>query len=228
MKPVTAGPSPEVPLGRGRLVRNAAIVACALALAGGIALLALKPKGEFLGDNGDYLVMLAAWGLLALVYAWNRYRPRAPYGAASRPKTEAFQAKRWRLLLLCVGYLALLVVPISVSQGLRPDPAATPVKHIFFCVLFLAPCALVVGLMTSAIYSKAWGAAVDDELTLANRAGAFRWGFMTLLGAGGLAYVAALFHPDWALALLPAVMGLGVAAAGLRFALLERAAAQDG
>jgi hypothetical protein len=173
----------------------------------------------------SHLIMLGVWGGLGLVYAWMRWRPRKPYDAvAVRPKAEAFQAKRWRLLLLLAGYVGLVLTPFAAYETLRLRPDATAIDRLFDIVLFIGPCALTLGLMTSGIYSKAWGRVVDDELTASHRAQAFATGFAVALvaGAGGIAAI--LFQPAWAPATLPVVIGLGVAASATRFALLERAA----
>src|ERR1700677_775204 len=98
-----------------------------------------------------HLITLAAWGALALAYAWMRWRPRRPYDAAAvRSKTEAFQAKRWRLLMLLAGYLAFLMVPLGAVEALRLRPMDTAIDRLFDAVLLLAPCGLTLGLMTNA------------------------------------------------------------------------------
>jgi hypothetical protein len=173
----------------------------------------------------SHLIMLGVWGGLGLVYAWMRWRPRKPYDAvAVRPKAEAFQAKRWRLLLVFAGYIGFMLTPLGAYEALHLRQAATVIDRLFDLVLFVGPCALALGLMTSGIYSKQWGRVVDDELTVSHRARAFSTGFAVALvaGAGGVATI--LFQPAWAPATLPLVIGLGVAASATRFALLERAA----
>jgi hypothetical protein len=82
--------------------------------------------------------------------------------------------------------------------------------------------------MTSWLYSRAWGAVVDDELTASHRARAFSLGFGVMAAVGAAALIAVFFRPDFAAAGLPLALGLGVAAAAARFALLERAAMVDG
>jgi hypothetical protein len=177
----------------------------------------------------SHLIMLGVWAGLGLVYAWMRWRPRKPYDAfAVRPKAEAFQTKRWRLLLVLAGYVGLTLTPLAAYEMLRLRPDATMVDRLFDLVLFLGPCALTIGVMTSGIYSKAWGRVVDDELTVSHRARAFGTGFAVALGAGALGVAAILFQSAWAPAALPVVIGLGVAAAAMRFALLERAAQTAG
>jgi len=172
-----------------------------------------------------HLVMLGVWAGLGLVYAWMRWRPRKAYDAvAVRPKTEAFQAKRWRLLLLLAGYVGLLATPFAAYEAMQLKSDATAIDRLFDLVLFLGPCALTLGLMTSGLYSKAWGRVVDDELTANHRSRAFGTGFAIVMATGAVALAAVLFQASWAPAALISVLGPGVAAAAIRFALLERAA----
>lgn len=176
-------------------------------------------------EQTTHLVILGVWAGLGLAYAWMRWRPRKPYDPqAVRPKVEAFQVKRWRLLLAFAVYIGFMLTPLAAYEAMRLRPGATIVDRLFDLVLFLGPCALTLGIMTSGIYSKAWGKVVDDELTGSHRARAFGTGFAVamLAGAGGLA--ALLFQPTWAPAAAALPITLGVAAAAARFALLERAA----
>ena len=174
-----------------------------------------------------HAVVIAGWAAIALSFAWMRWRPRKAYDRlAVRARAEAFQAKRWVWLVAMSAFIALLLTPLAVWEAVRPEAGETLIDRLFKATLFLGPCALVLGMMTTTIYSRAWSAVVDDELTAAHRSSAFGMGFVTLLVAGAAAYVTALLHPAWALAALPPVVGAPVVVAALRFALLERAAAQ--
>ena len=175
--------------------------------------------------QGPHLVMIGVWAALGAVYAWMRWRPRKAYDAAAvRPRAEAFQAKRWRLLLALGGYVGLLLTPLAAYEAMRLRPDVTVIDRLFDLTLFLGPCALTLGVMTSGIYSKQWGRVVDDELTASHRARAFAAGFGVAVCVGGAGVAAILFQTAWAPATLPIVIGLGVATAATRFALLERAA----
>jgi hypothetical protein len=172
-------------------------------------------------------VVLGAWCLIALAYAINRFRPRsADSEAAMRPKAEAFSVKRSNLLIATSLFVALGATPIAAMDSVHRPPNGTIVDALFVAVILVGPCGVLIGLMTGGIYSKALGAAADDELTSANRADAFRLGFAVFVVAAIIAYVGALIRPDWAPAMIPAVLGLGVAAMGLRFARLEQVAAR--
>ena len=204
------------------------------ALAGAAAVVAFLLSPGQSAETGmsetGHILVLAAWLVICVAFAFNRFRPRAPYDSetAMRPRSEMFQAKRWRLLFTISLFVAVVLVPLSAIESLRPIAGGSAWDRLYFAVLLLGPCGLLIGVMTGGAYSRAVGAAVDDELTDAHRASAFRTGFGMFAASGFAAYVTALFRPDWAIATLPAVLGLGLAAAGLRFALLERAAGQDG
>jgi hydrogenase-4 membrane subunit HyfE len=64
--------------------------------------------------------------------------------------------------------------------------------------------------------------AMNDELTQAHRAEAFRFGYLFTLLAVSAAYALALFEPVTALEVLPLVIVVGVASASLRFLYLDR------
>lgn len=196
----------------------------------GVAGAALAPgRGEPRDDQAD-LLLIGVWFVIGCAYAWMRWRPRRAYDVVDvRPKAEAFQAKRWALMLLLSAYVGLVLTPLTAHEALGLTPAATVADRLFKAVLFLAPCGLTLGVMTSGIYSRAWGALVDDELTISNRTRAFGFGFAVAIAAGAIVLLIVMFRPDLSVATLPVVIGLGVAGAGARFALLERAAmAQDG
>jgi hypothetical protein len=194
-------------------------------IVGGVCLMLPSSDRASVSDHA-YLIVLMLWAGLGLAFAWMRFRPRKPYDeAAARPKAEAFQAKRAVLLLVSAIYIAAVVTPMTVYETLFRLGQATLVGRLFDAGLFLAPCGLAIGLITTGVYSRQWGRLVDDELTLANRAAAFRTGFMAFAAVGAAAFVAVLFKPEWAVAALASAIGLSVAAASVRFALLERAAA---
>ena len=222
---VTESPSP-------RLRRMLLIVALG-GIVGGALFMALSPShsdghADGHSDLAD-LIVLGFWSLIGCAYAWMRWRPRKAYDAvAVRPKAEAFQAKRWALMLLLAGYVGILLTPMTAVEALAVTPATTTIDRLFKAALFLAPCGLTLGVMTSGIYSRAWGAVVDDELTASHRARAFSFGFAVMAVVGAAALLTLFFRPDLGPAALPIVIGLGVAASGVRFALLERSAMTDG
>lgn len=226
MSPVQTDPAPEPHLRRNLWIWGVATLGSGLA--GGLLFAWLdgdhSPVG---GTTFAHGLAISAWVLLALGFMWMRWRPRKAYDrAAVRARTEAFQAKRWIWLVMMSVFIAFMLLPLAIWEAVRPDPTATTIDRLFEATLFLGPCALTLGMMTTAIYSREWGAVVDDELTDAHRSSAFGIGFVTLLAVGAAAYVTALLRPDLALAALPPVIAAPVVVAALRFALLERAAAR--
>ena len=216
---------PPIAPNRPRLVRRPLFWGALLLLAAAIAMLAFIPDRSPPRDDQADLVVLASWAAIAAAYAWMRFRPRQPYSDAARPRAEAFQAKRARLLILCTGYLALVMTPLEIWEILTRLVRASLADRLFYAVMFIGPCGLVLGLVTTGIYSRQWSALVDDELSLANRLRALRTGFWVFAGLGAVALVASLLRPEWAVAAIPAVAGPAIAATGVRFAVLERAAA---
>ncbi|HEX3919550.1 MAG TPA: hypothetical protein VHW60_19605 [Caulobacteraceae bacterium] len=209
-----------------RRVRTLLMCVAIGGIVGGVAFTALGSDGASGISDRAYLVVLMLWVGLGLGFAWMRFRPRKPYDeAATRPKAEAFQAKRAALLLVCAAYIAAVVTPMTIYEALYRLGQATLVGRLFDAGLFLAPCGLAIGLITTGVYSREWGRLVDDELTLAYRAAAFKAGFAVFAALGAAAFALVLFRPEWAVAALAAVLGLSVTAASVRFALLERAAA---
>jgi hypothetical protein len=224
MSPIQSDPPLEPRLGRRLWIWG--LVTAGAGLAGGLLFAWAGRERGGAGISVAHLVTLGAWAAIAFVFVWQRWRPRKAYDRATvRTRAEAFQAKRWIWLVAASTFIAALLIPLAIWQAIRPEPGDV-IDHLFEATLFLGPCALTLGMMTTAIYSRQWGAVVDDELTAAHRASAFGLGFATLLAAGAAAYVTALLRPEWALAALPPVIGAPVVVAALRFALLERAAAQ--
>jgi hypothetical protein len=82
---------------------------------------------------------------------------------------------------------------------------------------------LVVSLRATTSFTlKRRDAALDDELTRANRASAATWGFWALMLTALAMAVASALWPVGLVELAPGVMVLGAAVAGLRFIFLER------
>ncbi len=71
-------------------------------------------------------------------------------------------------------------------------------------------------------------ALMEDEVTRANRAEAFRLGFLATMIAGILLYVVTLFEPVAGRDAIHILMSIGLVAALIRFGMLERRAFRDG
>jgi hypothetical protein len=213
--------------------RNRIFLLAAAAAAFAVAALALlfdhDRSIEPGASDASHLVIVGVWVVIAAAFLVRRYWPRSPYDqeATMRPRSERFQGKRWRLLLLISTFVGVVLTPLAMVESLRPIATGSVADRLYFAVMMLGPCGLLVGVMTGGAYSRAVGAAVDDELTDAHRASAFKAGFIVFTLTGFAAYLVALFQSTWAIACLQAVLGLTLAAAGARFALLERAAGLD-
>ena len=124
---------------------------------------------------------------------------------------------------LLVGTMALLAVGGSALDRAIFEHAGhwRPVDYVAVGALMLL--ALVIAVRSTTNFSlRVRNPALDDELTRANRADAARWGYWVLMLS-----LAGLFIANfrWQLGLAdfaPMVFVAGAAAAGMRFAYLER------
>jgi len=89
---------------------------------------------------------------------------------------------------------------------------------------------LLFGLVTGGtlMHGRGVRALMNDENTRANRAQAFQWGFLFTMGAAILLYILSLFTPVDARATIHVLTAIGIAAALLRFGMLERRALKGG
>jgi magnesium-transporting ATPase (P-type) len=78
------------------------------------------------------------------------------------------------------------------------------------------------------IRSKSVRALMNDEVTRANRAEAFMWGFWGAMLVAAALYFTSLFEPLSGREAIRAVVTIGLGAALLRFGILERRALKDG
>lgn len=216
--------------GRRKIIAIGVAAGLFVAAAMILTALSLADPAHWGGSDPSRLLILAIWGAIFAAYAVQRYRPAPPYDSETlmRPRAEAFQTKRARLLMLNAMFVGLAMTPLMVMIVTDLKPTATVVDRLYDAVVFLAPCAVTLGLMTGLAHSKAVGAAVDDELTAANRARALGLGFAVFAGLSALALIIAMLRPAWALAASVPPIGLGVAAAGARFARLEQTSAVEG
>jgi magnesium-transporting ATPase (P-type) len=76
--------------------------------------------------------------------------------------------------------------------------------------------------------SRSVRALMNDEVTRANRAVAFMWGFWGAMLAAVALYVVTMFEPLTGREAIHAILTFGVGAALLRFGILERRALKDG
>lgn len=89
---------------------------------------------------------------------------------------------------------------------------------------------LLVGLATGGSLFRGGGvrALMNDESTQANRAQGFQFGFLFTMAGAILLYILSLFTPVDGREAIRVLVTIGIAAALLRFGLLERRALKDG
>ena len=113
--------------------------------------------------------------------------------------------------------------------GTRMDEGTRLVNYVAIGGYLALSVVLLVGLATGGGWLKSAGvrALANDESTRANRAEAFRLGFLATMIASLALYVLSLFEPLGAREAIHILMAAGIATALLRFGLLERRALRD-
>ena len=129
--------------------------------------------------------------------------------------------------------LALAVIFIS-QQGAfiaaRMEEGARTVDNVKIGAWLVLSIVLLLVLATGGAWlrPKNVRALMEDEVTRANRAEAFRLGFLVTMVAGILLYVVTLFEPVAGRDAIHILMSIGLVAALIRFGMLERRAFSDG
>lgn len=111
-----------------------------------------------------------------------------------------------------------------------PDALLRPVDQIRIGAWLVWAVVLMVLLATNGpwLRNKALRALMNDEVTRANRAEAFMWGFWGAMLVSVALYFTTLFEPLSGREAIRAVVTVGLGAALLRFGILERRALRDG
>jgi len=156
--------------------------------------------------------------------------------AVLAPRSDSLQQQRWPVMLFYTAVLGILVAGL-ILQWTQPPPYTAPAlaalsRFRLFgqaaqavsaaCVSFL----LLAYLLGGRLYGPpALQRAMDDELTVVQRAKAVTTGFLVLLGALAALMAVGAFAPPIVtrMGLIVCAYG-GLSAASIRFALLERAA----
>lgn len=114
--------------------------------------------------------------------------------------------------------------------GPRMDEGTRLVNRIAIGGWLAMSIVLLLGLATGFDWFKSASvrAIINDENTRANRAEAFRVGFLATMIGAIILYVVSLVEPVGGRAAIRVLMAVGVAAALLRFGMLERRALKDG
>lgn len=118
----------------------------------------------------------------------------------------------------------------SYFSGRRLGESDRLVDHVAIAGWLALSIVLLLGLATGGFWrrSATVRALMNDEGTRANQADAFRYGFLFTMGGTILLYIVSLFEPMTAREVIHVVMTIGIAAALLRFGILERRALADG
>jgi Na+-driven multidrug efflux pump len=126
--------------------------------------------------------------------------------------------------------LAIFFLAQQVSYFSGPDLGMRAVDHVKIAAWLLLSIVMLLVLVTGGFWfrPKAVRALLDDEVTLANRAAALRIGFITTMTTAIALYFVSLFEPMSGRQAIHVLMSVGIAAALVRFGMLERRALKGG
>ena len=171
--------------------------------------------------------------------AWlSRFRPPKQFytDAVLAPRSDSLQQQRWPAILLVTAGLGLeLALIISIWTLVPSLPAALALRPPALSWLIVGVAIAIPALLSLVLLACLFGGrlsgppalqrAMDDEVTVVYRAKAVTTGFLVLLAAVALLIAATAFAPPVLIQMgLIVCAYCGLAAASVRFALLERAA----
>lgn len=127
-------------------------------------------------------------------------------------------------------FLAILFLTQQAAYFAEPDTGMRAVDHVKVGAWLVLSIVLVLVLATGGFWfrPKRVRALMDDEITRANRAEAFRIGFLATMAAAIVLYFVSQFDPMSGREAIHILTTIGIAAALLRFGFLERRAHKDG
>ena len=125
--------------------------------------------------------------------------------------------------------LAVIFISQQAAYFAEPDAAVRLVDHVQVAAWMLLSIVLLLALATGGFWLKPKGvrALMDDEVTRANRAEAFRLAFFTTMAAAILLYFLSLFETISGREAVHLLTTVGIATALLRFGYLERRALKE-
>jgi hypothetical protein len=125
--------------------------------------------------------------------------------------------------------LAIIFIAQQAAYFAEPDAAVRLVDHVKIAAWMLLSIVLLLALATGGFWLKPKGvrALMDDEVTRANRAEAFRLAFFTTMAAAILLYFLSLFETIEGREAVHLLTTVGIATALLRFGYLERRALKE-
>jgi hypothetical protein len=126
-------------------------------------------------------------------------------------------------------FLAILFLTQQAAYFAEPDTGMRAVDHVKVGAWLVLSIVLVLVLATGGFWfkPKRVRALMDDEVTRANRAEAFRIGFLATMASAVALYFVSQFEPMSGRLAIHALTTIGIAAALLRFAFLERRAHRE-
>jgi hypothetical protein len=172
--------------------------------------------------NAFTIGLLAGLGAVLVIMAIMKWRTRnTPMSVAE--KAEYLGKRRARMLpALAVIFLSQQATFFSQMSGAE-HVSAERAKISAWLVLSVV---LLFGLATKGFWleRKEVRELVDDENTRANRAEAMRWGFLFAMGSAIAIYVLTMFDVVTGRQAVHIVLSFGIAAALIRWGVLERRA----
>jgi len=175
-----------------------------------------------MSDQAHVMIFLAGLALALLVVVVLKLR--SGRGLSVAEKAEFLSKRRARML----PALAIIFVSQQASYFTNTGGggSAQAVKTSAWLVLSVV---LLAALATKGFWleRKEVRDLVDDENTQANRNEAMRWGFLFSMAAAVAIYFLTLFDNVKAREAIHIIMSLGIAAALIRWAVLERRALRD-
>lgn len=126
--------------------------------------------------------------------------------------------------------LAVIFIAQQAAYFTETDSAVRLVDHVKVGAWLLLSVVLLLALATGGFWFKPKPVRelMDDEVTRANRADAFRAGFLVTMIAAILLYVANFLEPISGREVIHLLVTIGIATALIRFGMLERRALKDG
>lgn len=121
-------------------------------------------------------------------------------------------------------FLAIMFLTQQAAYFAQPDMGMRAVDHVKIGAWVLLSVVLVLVLATGGFWfkPKRVRALLDDDVTRANRAEAFRIGFLATMAGAIVLYLVSQFEPMSGREAIHILTTIGIAAALLRFAWLER------
>ena len=141
-------------------------------------------------------------------------------------KAEQLSKRRARML----PFLAIIFLTQQGTYFATPDNSPHSADGVKIAAWLVLSLVLVAALATKGFWlqPKEVRELIDDENTRANRLDGMRWGFLFAMAAGVAVYFITMFEPVTAREAVHVIMSTGIAAALIRWGILERRAHRDG